>query len=191
VTRGGVWDRRREGGDSSHDRTLFVRVEAPPISRPMGWSSLLLYIIFLGWLTLTPRPGTPSTSPDWIPYSSLEPVLANLWIVTRHPEYMEFIDLEALKHVVGNVLLFMPLGWLLPLLWDGAISTGRIVAVAGSTSLAIEVCQLSIPGRMSTIDDVILNALGAGIGAMILFWGERVLARGIGPHLRAVERPPI
>jgi glycopeptide antibiotics resistance protein len=144
----------------------------------------MLYIILVGWLTLTPRPGTPNTAPDWIPYASLKPVVANLWIVTRHPEYLEFIDLEALKHVVGNVLLFIPLGWLLPVLWDGPISAGRIVAVAASTSLTVELWQLSIPGRMTTVDDVILNALGAGIGAMTVFWVERMFARQNGHYLR-------
>jgi glycopeptide antibiotics resistance protein len=173
VTRDRVWHRRRDSGDPSHDRSVFVRVEAPLVSHRIGWSGLVLYISLLGWLTLSPRPGTPNTSPAWIPYSSLKPVLANLWIVIRHPEYLEFIDLEALKHVVGNVLLFIPLGWLLPLLWDEAISTGRIVAIAASTSLTVELWQLSIPGRMATIDDVILNALGAAIGAMVLYWWSR------------------
>jgi glycopeptide antibiotics resistance protein len=100
-------------------------------------------------------------------------VLANLWIVIRQPEYLDFITLDALTHVVGNVLLFIPLGWLLPTLWNGAISTGRIVAVAAFTSLTVELCQLPIPGRMATIDDVILNALGAAIGAMVLYWWRR------------------
>jgi glycopeptide antibiotics resistance protein len=174
-------DRALNAGDSPCDGTVFVQVEAPFISGQIGRSCLVLYIIVVGWLTLTPRPGTPNTAPEWIPYASLEPVLANLWTVTRHPEYLEFIDPEALKHVVGNVLLFIPLGWLLPVLWDGAISAGRIVAVAAFTSLTIELWQLSIPGRMSAIDDVILNALGAGIGAMILFWVGRMVARKNGP----------
>jgi glycopeptide antibiotics resistance protein len=183
MTRQRRWKLRGNGCESSHYGTFFVQVEAPFISRHIGWSCLVLYVILVGWLTLTPSPGTPNTAPDWMPYASLEPVLANLWIVTRHPEYLEFIDLDALKHVVGNVLLFIPLGWLLPVLWDGKISAGRIVAVAASTSLTLELWQLSIPGRMSTIDDVILNALGAGLGAMILSQVQRVFARKDGPYL--------
>ena len=146
VTRQRGWELRGKGRDSRHYESLFVQIDVPLISRHIGWSCLVLYIILVGWLTLTPSPGTPNTAPDWMPYATLEPVLANLWIVTRHPEYLEFIDLDALKHVVGNVLLFLPLGWLLPVLWDGGISAGRIVAVAASTSLTIEIWQLSIPG---------------------------------------------
>jgi glycopeptide antibiotics resistance protein len=185
VTRQRGWELRGKGRDSSHYETFFVQIDVPLISRHIGWSCLVLYIILVGWLTLTPSPGTPNTAPDWMPYASLEPVLSNLWIVTRHPEYLEFIDLDALKHVVGNVLLFIPLGWLLPVLWDGGISAGRIVAVAASTSLTIEIWQLWIPGRMSTIDDVLLNALGAGIGAMILSRAQSMFTRKGGPYLRS------
>ena len=183
-------DRRRHGRDRHRDEKVFVQIGPPLSSRSIGWSYLVLYLIFLGWLTLSPRPGAPGTAPDWIPYRSLDSVLANLWIVIRHPEYLKFIDLGALKHVFGNVLLFVPLGWVLPVLWEEAISAGRVLAVAASSSLTIELWQLSIRGRMSTIDDVILNTLGAGIGATILFGVEGSFARRAMPFQGPEERRP-
>ena len=65
----------------------------------------------------------------------------------------------------GNIVMFLPLGFFPPLLWNGkplqkAILTGFI------TSLAIELCQIPL-GRGTDIDDLILNTLGAFLGYLI------------------------
>lgn len=65
----------------------------------------------------------------------------------------------------GNIVMFLPLGFFPPLLWNGnalrkALLTGFL------TSLAIELCQLPL-GRGSDVDDLILNTLGAFLGYLI------------------------
>lgn len=72
--------------------------------------------------------------------------------------------------VVGNVLLFLPLG-----LTFAAASTrpgrwGRLGAATLSAmllSLSIEVLQLAMPSRASDVDDVLFNTLGALLGAVV------------------------
>ena len=70
----------------------------------------------------------------------------------------------ALKDIVGNVLLYLPLGLLVgPALgvatWRGAL------LVAGAFSLCIELSQLVLGvGSLASIDDMIYNVLGAAIG---------------------------
>lgn len=72
--------------------------------------------------------------------------------------------------VVGNVLLFLPLG-----LTFAAASTrpgrwGRLGAATLSAmllSVSIEVLQLAMPSRASDVDDVLFNTLGALVGAMV------------------------
>jgi hypothetical protein len=66
--------------------------------------------------------------------------------------------------IVGlNVVLFLPLGFLLML------RTGRwatTVGAAVATSVAIEVLQAVLPlGRTTNVDDVVLNVAGALLGA--------------------------
>jgi glycopeptide antibiotics resistance protein len=82
-----------------------------------------------------------------------------------------------LQDTIGNLLLFFPLGVLLPVLWDRFRSVGQVLIVAGAASFLIELTQYLwqfLGGvRTADIDDVILNTLGAGIGALI---SNRVLS---------------
>ncbi len=79
-------------------------------------------------------------------------------------------------NLVGNMLMFAPLGFLAPF----ALGWGarRTLATAIALSLAIEVTQLAI-GRGADVDDVILNCLGAAAGtALAAGVIRRVGARG-------------
>ena len=60
----------------------------------------------------------------------------------------------ALINVIGNVLLFCPLGFLLPLLWEKYAKWWKVL---------IECTQLFLI-RGTDVDDVLLNSLGALIG---------------------------
>ena len=64
--------------------------------------------------------------------------------------------------LIGNILIFVPLGLLVCLLWRGA--TLKRAALSGlAASAVIEICQLPLD-RWTDIDDLWLNALGAALG---------------------------
>lgn len=67
-----------------------------------------------------------------------------------------------------NVVLFLPLGFLLPLLWPEWNRPIRVLLFGLSFTVLIEVSQL-LNIRNTDIDDVLLNTLGAIIG-FLLFW---------------------
>lgn len=70
------------------------------------------------------------------------------------------------EDVVGhalNVLLFVPIGLLVPLLSDGCPRALPIVVTAIASSLVIEVSQL-LNSRITDIDDLLMNVTGALIG---------------------------
>ncbi|MBE6039269.1 MAG: VanZ family protein [Anaerofustis stercorihominis] len=65
-------------------------------------------------------------------------------------------------NVLGNILLFVPMGMFVPVLWRGnAFFTG--VGSGALFSLAIEIMQLPLL-RTTDIDDLMLNTTGAFIG---------------------------
>lgn len=66
--------------------------------------------------------------------------------------------------VIANVVLFMPLGFLLPLLFEDIRSWKKISIYGCLTSVIIEVTQIFTWMNVSDIDDVIFNTLGALLG---------------------------
>lgn len=71
--------------------------------------------------------------------------------------------LSYLKNTILNVILFMPLGFLLPAGWSGFRSLKKTVLTGLSVSVLIEVLQI-FTFRLTDIDDLITNTLGAFLG---------------------------
>ncbi|ENQ3081323.1 VanZ family protein [Bacillus cereus] len=71
---------------------------------------------------------------------------------------------NALYNVVGNILLFIPLGLFVPLLFKNENKLYKIALYGFVFSLLIEVLQLLTPSNLTDIDDIIFNTLGAVIG---------------------------
>lgn len=69
-----------------------------------------------------------------------------------------------LINIVGNIILFVPLGFCIPLLWN--ISYNKVMLIGLCYTLFIELTQMFMP-RVSDIDDVILNCVGVMIGIII------------------------
>lgn len=77
--------------------------------------------------------------------------------------------LRMLIEHVGNVLLFVPFGFLLPLLAPRVGGRWRVVAVGAATSLCIELVQITMPGiHRADINDMLLNTAGVALGWFLL-----------------------
>jgi VanZ like family len=74
---------------------------------------------------------------------------------------------RAIGQVVGNLLVFAPLGFFAPLRWAALASVSRILALAAGLSVLVEASQYVLQlDRVSSVDDVLLNAAGAGLAAL-------------------------
>ena len=69
----------------------------------------------------------------------------------------------AALNLVANLLLFCPLGFFLPALWDKFVAFKRLILTGICIDVMIEMIQFLI-GRSADIDDVILNVLGIAAG---------------------------
>ena len=66
--------------------------------------------------------------------------------------------------VFGNVLLFVPFGFALPLVWERARRAHVTIAAGALVSLAVELTQLFVPTHTTDVDDLLLNILGTALG---------------------------
>ncbi len=113
------------------------------------------YLVFVGWLTLTPQPIGPDQ----------RALVERLLDALHRRGYAESIDFNRLEFL-ANIGLFVPVGMFLLLL----VGT-RWWWVAGLASFAmttfIEGAQRGIPGRVSDERDVLANTVGALIGIAV------------------------
>ncbi|GAA4596308.1 hypothetical protein GCM10023194_68170 [Planotetraspora phitsanulokensis] len=82
----------------------------------------------------------------------------------------------AFVQIVGNLLVFAVLGAMLPVRSARFASLGTVAAVAATSSLTVEVLQYALRiGRVSSVDDVILNTAGAVLAALVTrrWWARR------------------
>lgn len=75
--------------------------------------------------------------------------------------------MTATFQVVGNLLVFAALGFFAPLRFPALASVPRILALAAGCSVLVETAQYVLRlDRVSSVDDVLLNAAGAGLAAL-------------------------
>ena len=100
-------------------------------------------------------------------------------------------DLQTMStvQVVGNLLIFAALGLLAPVRFRALGSVPRVTALAAALSAGIETAQYVLRlDRVSSVDDVLLNAAGAGLAAAVSLAGVR-LVRGVRGHLWRTHDP--
>lgn len=133
-----------------------------------------LFVLYSGlmlWLLFARSPGW---NPDYAyrdllkenmslkPFHTIESYLN---IILNHPKSPIFG--QCLVELLGNLLLFIPAGWLLPKLFPAMRSFFRFLLYSLLIIVFIEALQLlTLLGRLD-VDDVILNISGMLIGYII------------------------
>jgi VanZ like family len=75
--------------------------------------------------------------------------------------------LTAMGQIVGNLLVFAALGFFAPVRFAALASAPRILALAAGCSVLVELAQYVLRlDRVSSVDDVLLNAAGAALAAL-------------------------
>jgi hypothetical protein len=92
--------------------------------------------------------------------------------------------------VVGNLLVFAALGFFAPLRYAALASVPRILALAAGCSVLVETAQYVLSlDRVSSVDDVLLNAAGAGLAALASRRWWRTAAGASSPAAPASATP--
>ena len=133
------------------------------------WYALfVLYSIIMLWL-LFDRPGYADGIPYWdqvraqlnlTPLRTLR-LFAGL-LDSGRPEYVR----AAVVNLFGNIIMFIPLGLLLPLAIPKLKDFWQVLLTATVAIILVELVQLFTLVGSCDIDDLILNLFGAAMG----FW---------------------
>ena len=78
----------------------------------------------------------------------------------------QFLQGLALSNLLGNLVLFFPLGVYVKLFWERLPLWGCILLPAGA-SLVVEVLQFITAWGVADIDDLLLNAIGGALGVLV------------------------
>jgi glycopeptide antibiotics resistance protein len=104
------------------------------------------------WMTLTPLPGPPRRL-------RLVPLFDIASLLTGPLDF-------AFVQIGGNLLVFAAFGFFAPRRWP--IGPWAVAGLAALASTAVETAQYVLAiGRVSSVDDVLLNALGALLFAIL------------------------
>ena len=74
--------------------------------------------------------------------------------------YIEYF----LINFLGNIILFIPFGFVIPLLWN--VSNRKVIVIGACISFFIEISQLLLV-RGTDMDDLILNTSGVILGLLL------------------------
>lgn len=135
----------------------------------VGFVCMVAFAVALAKVTLVPSPASvPLTHTNLHPGSSIR-------LYFNQPDWRDTI-----KQVGGNVVLGVPFGFLLPVIFPRTRGLVRVVLMTAFVMLTVEIAQgLLVSGRAFDIDDVILNTAGAFLGYLVL--GRR-LGRALHPR---------
>ncbi|HNT76241.1 MAG TPA: VanZ family protein [Anaerolineae bacterium] len=119
----------------------------------LGWAMVAVCALWLLWMTLRPQ----------------AQVSSQLTYITA-PARAHGVSVRFLIDFLGNIAVFVPLGAaaafaLPPRPLKTRLTTAT--AIGAGLSAAIELAQHFVPGRDSSLNDWLLNTLGALIGAAI------------------------
>ena len=90
------------------------------------------------------------------------PLRINLTPIKHLFDYDNARDL--IWNVVGNVMMFIPTGIIIPILYRRRDTFWKVIATGALVSLCVEILQLPFAVRASDVDDLILNTLGVAGG---------------------------
>lgn len=119
----------------------------PAVRRALAATAMVVWT--LPWLILVLTPLDAPGEVRLVPLRDLVEILADR-------------PLTAFFQIVGNLLVFAAVGFGLGMGWQARFAC--VVAAAAGMSIAVEALQYALAlGRVSSIDDVLLNATGAGL----------------------------
>ena len=148
-----------------------MKKEKKRIIRGAGCALFVLYILALIYfLFFSEEYGRIATAEREYRYNLVPLVeIRRFWIYRKQLGF-----LAVFTNIFGNVIGFLPFGFMLPVITDRLRSGFVIVLLGFMLSLTVETIQLITKVGCFDVDDLILNTLGAALGYMVFFVCDHV-----------------
>ena len=148
------------------DAAVLQRVRDKPYRRRIEFVSLLLYVLLLAYATFLSRTVTAVYSYRLSVMNSARQAFAldgNLWeLIKGDFSLLRISDLRSLEGIVINILLFVPLGFLITRICS--LRWWQVMLIGMFTSATIELLPLVTKLGMLDVDDWVFNTLGTSLG---------------------------
>lgn len=141
-----------------------MKKETKRMIRGAGWALFILYVALLVYfLFFSEEYGRVAEAERAYRYNLVPFVeIRRFWIYRR-----QLGVLAVLTNILGNVIGFLPFGFILPVIADRLRSAFLITLAGFSLSLMVELIQLVTKVGCFDVDDLILNTLGAALGYLV------------------------
>ncbi|MES1214055.1 MAG: VanZ family protein [Bacteroidota bacterium] len=87
------------------------------------------------------------------------------------------------KNILGNIIGFIPLGVLLPILFVRLQRAGRTIGAVFLVSLSFETIQLITDLGVFDVDDLLLNTVGGAIGYLLYSFSKKLMYMNDSPAI--------
>ena len=129
---------------------------------PAARALFLLYCAAMFWLLFGQRIGEPSYLAQIRLNINLTPfrTIRQYWSLLQNQDFR----IHAFVNLVGNVVMFIPLGYLLPKIWKRFRNFIKLFFFVLISILIVEMLQYVTMLGSFDVDDVILNLIGVILG---------------------------
>lgn len=133
--------------------------------------ALIIYVLVMAWLLFGQRMDEPTVGSYWenirssinfTPFQTIEYFYRSLMHSTD-----DYLVKRSAVNLIGNVVMFIPLGFLLPWVFPKLRSYLKSSAFSALCIVMIEFVQLFTLLGGCDIDDFILNMIGALVGRLL------------------------
>ena len=124
------------------------------------WLAFGCYCLLMLWLLFGQRLGKAGAAGfNLQPFDTLR---RYIWVLQNSQSQAQLR--HAVVNLVGNVVMFVPLGLLLPALWQGLRRFWLYLLWLTAIILAVELLQLLSGLGSCDVDDLLLNVCGGSLG---------------------------
>lgn len=143
-----------------------MKKETKHIIRTLGTILFILYVLALIYfLFFSEEYGRAAMEERQYRYNLIPFVeIRRFWVYRKQLGFMAVVT-----NLFGNVIGFLPFGFILPVILDKMRSGWLIVLAGFGLSVTVEVIQLITKVGSFDVDDMILNTAGATLGYLLFF----------------------